>query len=87
MAKWNGVKEYDAAGTSVVTGCTSLPFPMKTYCALHEGEPTPVADNVSSRTRKSLRDYKDKIKLSENAGQDHVYIIFSSGYTTLICII
>ena len=55
MAQWNGVKEYDAAGTSVVTGCTSLPLPMKTYCALHKGEPTPVAE-PPSRVRGEWRE-------------------------------
>ena len=74
-ALWNGVREFQDAGQSVVTGCTSYPVPGKTYCSLHEGEPTPVADNVSSRTRKILKDYRNSTKVSTEAGDDHAYII------------
>ena len=52
-------------------------MPNKTYCKLHEGEPTPVADNVSSRTRKILKDYRNNTKESDEAGNDHAYIIES----------
>ena len=52
-------------------------MPIKTYCKLHEGEPTPVADNVSSRTRKILKDYRNNTKESDEAGNDHAYIIES----------
>ena len=74
-ALWNGVREYVDAGQSVVTGCTSYPIPNKTYCNMHEDEPTPVADNVSSRTRKVLKDYREKTKESDAAGDDHAYIV------------
>ena len=70
-ALWNGVRVYEDAGQSVVTGCTSYPIPNKTFCTLHEGEPTPVADNVSSRTRKILKDYREDTKESDQAGDDH----------------
>lgn len=76
-ALWNGVREFEDAGQSVVTGCTSYPVPNKTYCSLHEGEPTPVADNVSSRTRKVLKNYREENKESDRAGDDHAYIIES----------
>ena len=76
-ALWNGVREYEAAGQSVVTGCTSYPLPKKTYCSVHDGEPTPVADHVSSRTRKVLKDYREETKESELAGDDHAFIIES----------
>ena len=74
-ALWNGVRYFEAAGESVVTGCTSYPIPNKAYCSLHDGEPTPVADNVSSRTRKLLKKYRDSNKEYENAGDDNAYII------------
>ena len=76
-ALWNGEREFEDAGQSVVTGCTSYPVPNKTYCSLHEGEPTPVADNVSSRTRKVLKNYREENKESDRAGDDHAYIIES----------
>ena len=76
-ALWNGIREYEVAGQSVVTGCTSYPVPNKTYCSLHEGEPTPIADNISSRTRKILRDYRESAKDSDLAGDDHAFIIES----------
>ena len=76
-ALWNGVREFVDAEESVVTGCTSYPIPTKTYCSLHDGEPTPVADNVSSRTRKILRDYREGAKESQLAGDDQAYIIES----------
>ena len=76
-ALWNGVREFEDAGQSVVTGCTSYPIPSKTYCSLHEGEPTPVADNVSARTRKVLKNYREENKESDRAGDDHAYIIES----------
>ena len=69
------MREYVDAGQSVVTGCTSYPIPNKTYCTMHEDEPTPVADNVSSRTRKVLKDYREKTKESDAAGDDHAYIV------------
>ena len=76
-ALWNGVREYVDAGQSVVTGCTSYPVPKKTYCNLHLGEPTPVADNVSARTRKVLKDYREDMKESDKAGDDQAYIVES----------
>ena len=76
-ALWNGVREFEVAAQTVVTGCTSYPVPNKTYCRIHEGEPTPVADNVSARTRKVLKDYREDSKESEKAGDDHSYIIES----------
>ena len=63
------------AEESVITGCTAYPVPNKTYCGLHEGEPTPVADNVSFRTRKVLKDYQEESRESELAGDDQAYII------------
>ena len=76
-ALWNGVREFEVAGQSVVTGCTSYPVPNKTYCGIHEGEPTPVADNVSARTRKVLKDYREDTKESERAGDDNAFIVES----------
>ena len=76
-ALWNGVREFVTAEERVITGCTSYPVPNKTYCGLHEGEPTPVADNVSSRTRKILKDYREEAKDHEHAGDDQAYIIES----------
>ena len=64
------MREFVAAEERVITGCTSYPVPNKTYCGLHEGEPTPVADNVSSRTRKILKDYREEAKDNEHAGDD-----------------
>lgn len=77
MAQWSGIREFEASGQKVVTGCTSLPLPKKTCCGEHEGEQTPVADNVSAGTRKTLKDYKEKTKQSEQTGDDHIYIIES----------
>ena len=74
-ALWNGVREYEDSGQRVVTGCTSYPIPNKTYCKMHEGEPTPVADNISSRTRKTLKEHRAKTKESDAAGNDQAYII------------
>ena len=74
-ALWNGVREYEVAGQSIVTGCTAYPLPNKTYCKLHDGEPTPVADNISSRTRKVLKNYREELKESDEAGNDQAYII------------
>ena len=76
-ALWNGVREFEYAGQSVVTGCTSYPVPNKTYCGIHEGEPTPVADTVSARTRKALKDYREETKESDRAGDDNAYIVES----------
>jgi hypothetical protein len=76
-ALWNGVREFQDAGQSVVTGCTTYPVPNSTYCTLHEGEPTPVADNISSRTRKILKNYREQTKESDQAGDDHIFIIES----------
>ena len=76
-ALWNGVREFEAAGQSVVTGCTSYPVPTKTYCAVHEGEHTPVADTVSARTRKALKDYREETRESDKAGDDNAYIVES----------
>ena len=76
-ALWNGVREFEVAGQSVVTGCTSYPVPNKTYCAIHEGEPTPVADRVSARTRKVLKDYREDSKESDRAVDDNAFIVES----------
>ena len=76
-ALWNGVREFEVAGQSVVTGCTAYPIPKKAYCSIHENEPTPVADNVSSRTRKILKNYRDDVTNSDLAGNDQAFIIES----------
>ena len=44
---------------------------------MHVDEPTPVADNVSSRKRKVLKDYRENTKELDAAGEDHAYIIES----------
>ena len=75
MAQWNGVKEYKAAGKSVVTSCTSLPLPHKTYCQLHDGEQSPVVDSVSSRTRKALKNYWTQTNYCDKASDDQIFII------------
>jgi hypothetical protein len=76
-ALWSGVRECITAGQSVITGCTSHPLPKKgtAYCSIHEGERTPVADNVSSRTINILREHRNVSKASEQAHDDHLYII------------
>ena len=74
MAQWNGVKEFKSAGQSVVTGCTSQPLPKKTFCGLHEGEATPVAEHVTRETRNTLK--KKKKEENENF-EDHLYIVES----------
>jgi hypothetical protein len=74
---WNGVREYVTAGQSVVTGCTVHPSPDGTYYSLHEGEETPVADHISTRTRKILHDYRESTKSSEKAKDYQIFIIES----------
>ena len=78
MAQWNGVKVFEAAGQSVVTGCTSQPLPRNTFCSLHQGEATPVAEKVTNETRSSLRLKKKKQATnSDDNLEDHLHIVES----------
>ena len=72
MAQWNGVKEFEKAGQSVVTGCTSQPLPKSTFCSLHHGEATPVVENVTRETRNSLKN-----KYAGSNVEDHHHIVES----------
>ena len=76
-ALWNGVRTFEKACQTIVTGCTSYPLPHKTFCNIHDGESTPVPDSVSSDSRKKLKKYKNDHKASQNALDDDVYIIES----------
>ena len=76
-ALWNGVRTFEKACQTIVTGYTSYPLPHKTCCNIHDGESTPVPDSVSSDSRKKLKKYKNDHKASQNALDDDVYIIES----------
>ena len=72
MAQWNGVKVFEAAGQSVVTGCTSQPVPKNTFCSLHQGESTLVTKKVTRETRSTFRKNKNMTNF-----EDHLYIVES----------
>ena len=58
----------------MVTGCTSQPLPKGTFCALHQGEVTPVTEKVTKETRNTLK--KKKTTQIENF-EDHLYVVES----------
>ena len=77
-ALWNGIREFEYSGLSVITGCTSYPIPNKTYCTVHDEEETPVADKISSNTRKTLRDFRnDSSEVDKRSGDDNAFTVES----------
>ena len=76
-AQWNGIKVFEAAGQSVVTGCTSQPIPKSTLCSLHQGESTPVTDTVTRETRSSIKKKKNVTNNGDAQFEDHLFIVES----------
>ena len=59
-AKTSGVRVFNDAGVTIMTGCSSIPQPSSKFCFDHEDGQHPVVpgERVSARNRKRLKKFK-----------------------------
>ena len=74
-AKACGVKVFKESGTSVLTGCSSIPQPNSKFCFNHQNSDHPVlsGDKINSKNKEKLKKYKRNE--CPEAGEDDLFVI------------
>ena len=78
-AKLSGMKVFEEAGISYLTGCPKMPINASKFCHDHENCDTPImaAKELTDDSRKKLRSHKSKEAQSEKARDDDFFVIES----------